>query len=170
MKPHLVLTLTALLSIRIVYGQSIIKVHGSEDSLAVKKQIEQYLAYLDVQEKIHLTVTYAMRMPDKVKGITFCQHSSVPQVYQVIKVRIDARLSKKQQALVLAHEMIHVKQYAKGELVVIGEQVLWQGRKYQHDARHYIPWESEAYQKDNLLSKLSREQYKPALTALRTAP
>lgn len=173
MKPLIVLTLTALLSMHIVYCQSIIKVHGSEDSLTINQQIQQYLTYLDVREKIHLTVIFTSRMPDKLKGITFCQHSSESTAYQVIKVRIDARLSKKQQALVLAHEMIHVKQYAKGELMVIKEQhVLWQGRKYhyQHNRRHRVPWENEAYQNDHLLSKLSKEQPGAPLTALRIEP
>lgn len=131
MKQPMLFTLTSIFYMHIAYCQPVIKIWGSQEPLKVSKQVTKYLAHLNVQEKIYLTVTFTVHMPEKLKGITICQHLSGPKYYQVIKVRIDARLSKKQQALVLAHEMILVKQYAKGELMVISEQqVLWGGRKY----------------------------------------
>jgi|APGre2960657404_1045060.scaffolds.fasta_scaffold122208_1 hypothetical protein len=55
----------------------------------------------------------------------------------------------------LAHEMVHVKQYAKGEikdLFVDGKppSVLWRGKLWKETKREYItvldsPWEIEAY-------------------------
>ena len=51
----------------------------------------------------------------------------------------------------LAHEMIHVKQYALGEL---NEQMdLWLGEKYESDriAYHKQPWEIEAHDLSEVL-------------------
>jgi hypothetical protein len=91
-----------------------------------------------------------------------------PNTYQVIRVWIDPRLNKTQQRLVLAHEMVHVKQYAKGELIVnTDQQVIWKGRKYfyQPAARQHLPWENEAFQQDNRLTIQWKEYLKNSLNS-----
>lgn len=161
MKQQILLILTSVLWMNLAFAQPVIKVYGSEDALAVKEQAGQYLEYLDVREKVRLFIHLSAHMPEKQEGMTFCLTSAEPNAYQIMKIWIDAQLSIKQQKLVLAHEMIHVKQYAKGELIVLSEQqVLWKGRKYicQQSKRLYTPWESEAYRTDNLLAKRYKEQ------------
>ncbi len=161
MKQPLLLISMSLLWIHPACSQPIIKVCGSEDSLAVKEQVAQYLAHLEVREKVYLSVIFSKHMPEKLEGMTFCLASPETNSYQFIKVRIDARLSIKQQRLVLAHEMIHVKQYAKGELLVLShQQVMWKGQKfrYKQTQRLYTPWESEAYRTDNLFARRYKEQ------------
>lgn len=51
---------------------------------------------------------------------------------------------------VLAHEMVHVKQYVTGELVEKGKYCLWKGKKYSEfepnsDDYFFSPWEVEAF-------------------------
>lgn len=51
---------------------------------------------------------------------------------------------------VLAHEMVHVKQYVTGELVDKGKHCLWKGKKFEEfeaDSEQYFfsPWEVEAF-------------------------
>lgn len=51
---------------------------------------------------------------------------------------------------VLAHEMVHVKQYVTGELVDHGKYCSWKGDKYEEfeaDSEQYFfsPWEVEAF-------------------------
>lgn len=51
---------------------------------------------------------------------------------------------------VLAHEMVHVKQYATGELVDRGKHCLWKGKKFDefeaNSAEYFFsPWEVEAF-------------------------
>lgn len=102
-------------------------------------------------------------MPEKLEGMAISLNSPEPDDYQIIKVLIDASLNKTKQRLVLAHEMIHVKQYVKEELVVLNkQQVMWKGQKYRFSCvcNRQIPWEKEAYRTDNLLVKLSQEQTK----------
>lgn len=62
--------------------------------------------------------------------------------------------------LSLAHEMVHIKQYVKGELreLVSGKDLIsWKGTRYRHtnDAEWYDeqPWEIEAYTLEGLLYK-----------------
>lgn len=103
-------------------------------------------------------------MPGKMEGMTFCLDSTVNN-YQIIRVWIDARLSEKQQRLVLAHETIHVKQYVKEELKVIDHKsAIWKGRSLRHhftgSKQRLSPWETEAYRTDNLLARQYKEQLK----------
>ena len=65
-------------------------------------------------------------------------------------ITIDSKLNKKETLLALAHEMVHVKQYAKGEMKDIFRPVRatkWFGEKYDADNMDYWeqPWEIEAY-------------------------
>jgi hypothetical protein len=65
-------------------------------------------------------------------------------------IGIDHALSKKETLLALAHEMVHLKQYAKGEMKDIWRpvrMVKWQGERYLHEEMDYweCPWEIEAY-------------------------
>lgn len=54
--------------------------------------------------------------------------------------------------LTLAHEMVHVKQFAKGHFCVEDGQTWWRGRWYGEDTPYYDrPWEIEAYSKQELL-------------------
>ncbi len=159
----LVLVLSCLFCMHPAFSQPIIKVCGSEDSLAVKEQVAQYLEHLDVRENIRLSIRFNAALIEKQEGMTFCLTSPEPNTYQIIKVWIDARLSKARQSIVLAHEMIHVKQYAKQELQVNSKrEVIWKGRKYDNrytDSRR-TPWENEAYRTDNRLTMRYKEQLK----------
>ena len=64
-------------------------------------------------------------------------------------ITIDRTISKKDTLLALAHEMCHVKQYAKGQLKDLSrpaKMVKWLGEKYDPDVIDYwsSPWEREA--------------------------
>ncbi len=140
-----------------VYSQPIVKVAGAKDAQAIKSQIIQYLDHLQVKENIYLSVFISPVMPQGLMGLTLCNPVIEPHGYLVIMVRIDAHQKEEQQRLILAHEMIHVKQYAKGELRFISKnQVRWKGKRYYHGHTYqrYYPWEREAYQKDAWLAGL----------------
>lgn len=150
-------TLTITFWTGFAFSQPVIKVTGSKDVQMIEQQVKWFLNHLDVQENLHLTVIISTKMPEKLKGITISLPSPKPDKYQIIKVRIDAKLSKTKRLLVLAHEMIHVKQYAKNELITLNEKrVIWKGKKHYY-ARAYnlkTPWEKEAYQADLTLARL----------------
>lgn len=142
--------------IYLAFSQPIVMVLGVEDSLAIKNQVTQYLHHLDVRENIHLTVCFTEILPSSVEGMTLCLNTPTADTCQIISVRIKAHLDHTQQKLVLAHEMIHVKQFAKGELIVNSKhKVIWKGKTYWSvgGSRPSTPWEEEAYQKGKLLAR-----------------
>ena len=161
MKQQILLFFIGLFWMHLAFSQPIVIVKGTEDALALKKQITQYLDYLDVRGNVHPTVSFTTLMSDDWEGMTFCLNSPFPATYQVIRVRINARLSKTLQKRVLAHEMIHVKQIAKGELMAINrQQVMWKGQKYWcvGGSRRSTPWEEEAHQIDKILARPDKVQ------------
>ncbi len=172
-KLKLLVIIAGMLWINIAFAQPIIRILESDDSLSVKNQIAQYLAQLGVHENIYLSVNFSTHMPRKLAGMTFCLNAPAPNIHLAIRVWVDARLDKTQQKLVLAHEMIHVKQYAKGELIIVDEQqMLWKGRKYYYRLSHnqQAPWENEAYRTDNLLAKQWKEHPEIQFTASNAHP
>jgi hypothetical protein len=52
---------------------------------------------------------------------------------------------------VLAHEMVHVKQYFNKELMEIENNTYWCGKKYEKMSYWDHPWEIEAYGLENSL-------------------
>lgn len=75
----------------------------------------------------------------------------------IIGVGIDTGLNVDQTMLTLAHEMVHVKQIAKGTLkyfIENGEEVaIWRGKHVDTTKMLYVdrPWELEAYSKQEIL-------------------
>lgn len=63
-------------------------------------------------------------------------------------IEIDKKLNKRTMLTVLAHECVHVKQYAMGELD--DGMTVWRGRRVNSDKLPYWdhPWEIEAYGKE----------------------
>lgn len=64
-------------------------------------------------------------------------------------VTVDADLSRRCLLMSLAHEMVHVKQYATGQLryYVRGPKCRWLGKPIDEDSIPYpeLPWEKEAW-------------------------
>ena len=58
----------------------------------------------------------------------------------------------KEMGITLAHEMVHVKQLAKGTLKQVNGVNYWNGRRYRKNHKYLsLPWEIEAYSKQELL-------------------
>ena len=71
-------------------------------------------------------------------------------------IQIDKDLTEESIFLYLAHEMVHLKQYLKGELVDLlrsPQKCKWMGKRIDENAYDYhdLPWEIEAYELENPL-------------------
>jgi len=111
-----------------VHSQPIVKIVEAEYSEQLKKYAHLFLQELDVHENIHLTVDISahVNMPENFKGITF----PIAEVdsFLVFRILFDPESSLDKQLLILAHEMVHVKQFVKKELIVLREDlVIWKG-------------------------------------------
>ena len=88
-----------------------------------------------------------MSVKDGVRGSVFKLGPTV------IGMSIDTALDTERLIIALAHEMIHVKQYARGQ-ITHGKNLnskFWMGKKFRG---HYydLPWEVEAFSKERVLA------------------
>lgn len=61
--------------------------------------------------------------------------------------------------ITLAHEMVHVKQLAKGVLRTENGIKYWRGRRYSNRAKYMnLPWELEAFAKQEILFRRAIER------------
>ena len=77
------------------------------------------------------------------------------------EIEVDSSLTLRKMLETVAHEMVHVKQYAKNELrerYQGGHHQMWKGRKYINSDYLKQPWEKEAYKmQEILLQRLKNE-------------
>lgn len=73
-------------------------------------------------------------------------------------IQLKSRRSLKSTLITLAHEMVHVKQFAKGELNPSNDR--WKGKKIDTDKVEYsdLPWEIEASSLEFVLYALYQER------------
>lgn len=167
-----IILLVTMLPAQVILSQPVVLVKYGESPETIKRDVRQYMDHLNIDENIHLTIRFTRQIPGDMWGITFCLDTHPSNDYRHIVIRIDSRLSPMRQRLVLAHEMIHVKQYAKGELIVLNKrQFIWKGKKYRTDIySKQTPWEREAYKMDRLLAKKFRRKSKDHFTDLVANP
>jgi hypothetical protein len=104
-----------------------------------------------LSKKLILDVEFIKNMTKIQKQQAFCNiedlDSKIPREFSIT---IDANLSYKNTLLSLAHEMVHVKQYAKNELkeyIRNGNIVRWKTELIDQSKILYWdhPWEIEAF-------------------------
>jgi Zn-dependent peptidase ImmA (M78 family) len=135
-----------------------IKTRGIPDKLTrslCKEAIRYYgneLLGSRLSKNITINVIFEV-LPSPIKAM--CQWQDDNHRCREFVILIHKKLNKKQTLITLAHEMVHVKQYATGELkdYLRTESVRWQNKVFSLDKVKYwsSPWEKEAYKKDEIL-------------------
>lgn len=90
-------------------------------------------------------------LPHKYNGL--CSWEDDNHRCRSFVVILNKRLNKKTVLLALAHEMVHVKQFATGELkdYLCRNEVRWKDKKFSKNRYWSSPWEKQAYRKDKKL-------------------
>lgn len=102
------------------------------------------------------------KMKGNVQGYAHpCEFDMSPRSFEI---EINRGMSKENILQCLAHEMVHVKQYARNELKDELIMAKWQGKTYKitnsfEDYLNY-PWEVEAYGRDRALHLFYRMHLK----------
>lgn len=118
----------------------------------VKKAARFYGEYLmgkKLSKNVDLTIEF--KLFDKgCNEYAYCDWRDDNHRARSFLITLDSNLTKRETFLALAHEMVHVKQYAKGEMKDIfrpARMTKWHGEKYDSDNMDYWeqPWEIEAY-------------------------
>lgn len=153
-----------------------IKVLGCKDN-ALKRQLykatrffgsmimsPQMLPYIDIEIVMRTTIS----------DLGSCEVTYYNDWYKARQFEIQLRRhrSLKTTLITLAHEMIHVKQFAKGELNVM--QTKWHGNPIDSNVILYedLPWEEEArllekFLYDTYIDNASSKTKKPRYTVER---
>ena len=91
--------------------------------------------------------------------------------HKTFELEMDPRLSDKELAITVFHEMVHVRQYFKRQLrdEAFGNVKTWLGKMYCEDTVGYykLPWEKEAFKLQEVLFK---QFSKPQPVAKRKVP
>lgn len=102
------------------------------------------------------------KMPSPINAL--CQWQDDNHRCREFIIIIHKKLNKKQTLISLAHEMVHVKQFARGELkdYLRTDEVKWKNRVYNLNKVKYwtCPWEKEAHKKDKILYESFKQRNK----------
>lgn len=77
-------------------------------------------------------------------------------------IEVNSNLCKKNQIITLAHEMVHIKQFARNEFVCLDtDKYKWKNRIIRMSEEKYLefPWEKEAYKLETELYQLYKESH-----------
>jgi hypothetical protein len=132
----------------------LLKTSGKPKKVPIKlckdaiKWYGQYLLGNRLYHNIEITLEFDdAELNKNVYG--YCDWNDKNDRARDFTITINPNLGKRNMLLVLAHEMVHVKQYAKGELkdFVRVKRVKWKGKVYNEEKLDYWeqPWEIEAH-------------------------
>jgi len=105
--------------------------------------VAEYVIRLMNELKIHrftsrmVTIKFKSELENYAQGL--CEGD---KDYATIQISKDQSFLKQMQAL--AHEMVHARQFLRGELTAVGVWK-WKGRNADNYAYTNQPWEKEAY-------------------------
>ena len=122
----------------------------SVSKLLIENCLQVFRTELKLQNSRYSLVVVperGMSVKDGIRGSVF---KIAPTV---IGMCIDTALDTERLIIALAHEMVHVKQYARGQ-ITHGKNLnsrFWMGKKFKG---HYydLPWEVEAFSKERVLA------------------
>jgi hypothetical protein len=132
-----------------------------EASRRNKKFVEALLPSIIKQlnldnSKTILVVRVADECGDNIQGLTVDLTAHINGIMVIVK---PSRYLK-EIGLTLAHEMVHVKQIAKGKFKQLqGGKNIWAGKAYNKNTKYLdLPWEVEAFSKQELIFRRAMEE------------
>ena len=126
---------------------------GSDEQTAfIREHIETLLKRLNLH-RLGLFLEIELRQGFGKYEYGYCENVDVER-WAPRDFVIELNETKKNSTLlrVLAHELTHVKQYARREMVEQRDgSVIWKGRKCHRTKYHDLPWEKEALKSETIL-------------------
>ena len=127
-------------------------VGGNKTIRSLTQSLVEYCAdKLNLNDSIILDIEFTNKLykEDGLLGeIDFYDNNHRPKEFTMT---VDKTVSKRRIMETIAHEMVHVKQYAKGELVDLSRcgSTKWQNEVINKDTNYWdLPWEVEAHGKE----------------------
>lgn len=114
--------------------------------------------YFEFSSDVYIIIVISPKLPNRVDGYTLYEDHLNQEGIKQFFIKISSKLSLKRQLAVIAHEMVHVKQFLSGELIKQQDQCYqWKGHKCLNTNHlDYLdrPWEQEAIRMQYDLVKL----------------
>lgn len=121
-----------------------------EGRIANKTKVEHYcrkiLGHFGLLNKSgHVIVQFKTKLDGNNAGLTLGNRNEV--VVEIAKTQDGDKLEYSQMLITLAHELVHAKQFLRGELISYGK-IIWMKRDFSKIKLDYfdLPWEVEAYE------------------------
>ena len=119
---------------------------------------------------IELKVVYISKLETNCNIVGDCGWEDDNVRPREFTIRLDADLGKRRMLIALAHEMVHIKQYAKGEMrdMVRCKHTKWFRETVDMDKVNYwdLPWEIEAHGREvGLYIRFKQQWHKDAKNA-----
>lgn len=123
----------------------------------VRQQVAFYAHHFNFDETVHIRVALIHNLPDNLDGF-IVYHKDEKRNIHLIYIRIRKNITSAKRRHVIAHEMIHAKQYVTQELQIVGTfHVLWKEQSipdFRQIKYHHRAWEREAFSQTAHLVKL----------------
>lgn len=121
----------------IIYGK-VPKTH-----LAAIVYFADSLITRQLSRNLHITIKY--KKTENYWGLTSVEGYNKSGKPRHFVIEVNRFLNEREKIMTIAHEMVHIKQYAILDLNE--EMTLWRGKSINADKIPYInqPWEKEAY-------------------------
>lgn len=140
----------------------------------IRKAVHYYARKLNLKDNLVVFVDFSREnFQDCKRSIGHCSVDEDKFPPTEFFIELNRRRVKSYTAIVraLAHEMVHVKQYATKELRFHADYGLWKGRRYRYADYDYYdyPWEIEAYGREEGLYNRYHESVRKELACLKSA-
>lgn len=139
----------------------------SKTSLALCKEAVRFYGKRLISENLYHKLSVEIcfeKFDSKNIDYAYCEWEDDNHLARDFTITINRNLSKRQTLIALAHEMVHVKQYAKGELkdYIKVNKSKWMGEIIDPEEVDYWeqPWEIEAHGREFGLYKKFIESLK----------
>lgn len=117
--------------------------------VAQKKKIDIYIKKLCRELGINrlwskvIILNFETTLDNQAEGLCWGDPSEGYVDISIARKSLEEKLSHESMMQTLAHEMVHAKQYLRGELC--GYSMSWKGKKPRNYQYENAPWEKEAY-------------------------
>jgi len=130
-----------------------IRIYGCTNKPNLKNQIRSasecfIQCLIPLKKKYDITITLYKNLlaEEEAYGECWCENKNS------FCLRIEKEMEMETIIKTLAHEFVHLKQFAKGELKFLNKHNMWNGRVFCHSSNYNnTPWEKEATEFENLL-------------------
>lgn len=114
------------------------------NSAKVESYARKILGHYDLlNKKGYVVIQFKTQLENGYVGLSHGCKDNV--VIEISKTENGEKLEMTQMMQILAHELVHAKQYLKGELASPNGKLRWKRKTYDHVDYYEQPWEVEAY-------------------------